>query len=256
MTKGEGARKIFSVIKRNSPTILSCIAVAGVFGTIYLSIKATSKACKLIEEKKPKTKVEIVKTVYKTYIPTALMGFGSIACIVGANILNRKQQASLISAYASLNSGLQLYSHKLKELYGEEAHDKVLKDISIEPKNVVETNSYTIFDEEDENELLFCEMLSPQLTPRYFKATPSFVLSAFIEMNRIFNLGGTPSLNKLYELLNLQQVEGGDMIGWDVSDGFYFIDFEIIPNELDDGMKYYIIHAPVGPEIIESFCFN
>lgn len=81
--------------KKNGSTILTCAGAVGVVGTTVLAVKATPKAMELIkmaeEEKGEKlTKTEVFKTAGPAYIPTALVGVGTLACVFGANVLNKK----------------------------------------------------------------------------------------------------------------------------------------------------------------------
>lgn len=99
--------KVF--FKRNASTILTCAGGAGVVATSVMAVKATPKVLRILdqakEEKNDKlTKFEIVKMAGPVYIPTFLVGAGTLACIFGANILNKRQQAALISAYALLEN--------------------------------------------------------------------------------------------------------------------------------------------------------
>ena len=133
--------KIGRSLKKASPTILTCIGAAGVVATAVLAVKATPKADSLIKADSRRnhdgdpyaaTKLEAVKSCWKCYIPAAATGVATIICIFGANTLNKKQQASLASAYALVNRSYSDYKHKLKELYGEDAHKKIMESIAAE----------------------------------------------------------------------------------------------------------------------------
>lgn len=96
-------------LKKASPTILSILGVIGVVTTAVLAVKATPKALERIEDAKEEkksengeklTRMETVAACWQCYIPAAATGIATIGCIMGANILNRRQQASLASAYA------------------------------------------------------------------------------------------------------------------------------------------------------------
>lgn len=109
--------KIGRSLKKASPTILTCIGAAGVVVTAVLAVKATPKADSLIKADSRRnhdgdpyaaTKLEAVKSCWKCYIPAAATGVATIICIFGANTLNKKQQASLASAYALVNRS---YAH-------------------------------------------------------------------------------------------------------------------------------------------------
>ena len=78
------------------------------------------------------TNFEIVKTAGPAYIPATVTGIATIACIFGANVLNKRRQAALMSAYALLDTSYKEYKGKLKELYGEEVHQNIVNSIAIE----------------------------------------------------------------------------------------------------------------------------
>lgn len=136
-------------------TVLTCIGAAGVVATSAMAVKATPKAIEMLknaeEEKGDKlTKFEVVKTAAPAYIPAAVTGATTIACIFGANILNKHQQAAMASAYALLDRSYKAYSNKVRELYGE--------DSSAEIKEALAKDEYEEIDREepsDDKELFF-----------------------------------------------------------------------------------------------------
>lgn len=120
--------------KRNSSTILTCMGAAGTVATAVLAVKATPKAIRLLDEAEEikgeeLTTIEKVEVAGPAYVPAVLVGLSTIACIFGANTLNKRQQASLISAYALLDSSYQEYRNKVKEIYGEDADKRVKEEI-------------------------------------------------------------------------------------------------------------------------------
>lgn len=128
-------------LRKASPTILSGLGAAGVIVTSVLAVHATPKALRKIRadskvnhdgDPEACSKLEAVRSAWVCYIPAAISGTATILCIFGANVLNKRQQASISSAYALLNSSYQDYKDKLKELYGEEAHQKIIDSIMVE----------------------------------------------------------------------------------------------------------------------------
>lgn len=122
---------------RNASTVLTCLGGVGLIATTVLAIKATPKALQLLEEEKEKkredlTTWETVKTTGITYLPTVITGTATLACIFGANALNKRQQASLMSTYALLDSSYKKYRRKVVELYGEETHKEIVDAIAVE----------------------------------------------------------------------------------------------------------------------------
>ena len=126
-----------SFLKRNASTILTCIGAAGVIATSIAAVKATPKAEMLLREAEEAkgdklTPLEMVQMAGPAYIPSLLIGASTIACIFGANVLNTRQQATLMSAYGLLDTSYKEYSKKVKELYGEEADNKVKEEVTKE----------------------------------------------------------------------------------------------------------------------------
>lgn len=258
-------------LKKASPTILTCIGAVGVVATAVLAVKATPKALELVRADSRKnhdgdphaaTKVEVVKSCWKCYIPAAVTGAATITCIFGANTLNRRQQASLASAYALVSHQYNDYRRKLKELYGEEAHKKIMKSLAVEQ---VDKNHFIMapglagsssldFEDANEEERLFYDPISK----RYFQSTISKVLQAEYHLNRNFALsGGFVTLNGFYTFLGIEKIPEGDAVGWMVSDGLYWVDFNHSKAMVDDGLngeiECYIIDTDLPPETEESY---
>ena len=113
MSKNQAIQKMLHksglCIRKYSPVALSCVASVGVVVTAVAAVKATPKAVSLIYADSRKrhdgdpyaySKKEAVAAAWKCYIPAVAIGASTIACIMGANALNRRQQAALTSAYA------------------------------------------------------------------------------------------------------------------------------------------------------------
>ena len=242
--------------KRNASTVLTCLGGVGVVATTVLAVKATPKALQLIEEEKQKkgeelSKWEVVKTAGPKYIPTVLMGISTLACIFGSNILSKRQQASLISAYALLDESYKKYRRKVIELYGEETHRKVVDEIAIEEAKEVYMHASNLgvdgtqFLEEDYSEpVLFYD----EYGHRYFEAPIEQVILAQYHLNRNYTLRGFALLNEFYEFLGLAQTDYGGEVGWVIEDdGSFWIDFNNRKVVMDDGLECYIIEMFFEP---------
>ena len=126
--------KLEGFVKKNGATILTCVGAAGVVSTALLTSKATIKANDILENARREkgeelTVLEKINCALPSYIPAILMGVGTVTCIFGANVLNKKQQASLLSAYTLLDQSYKEYRSKVTELYGEEAEKAVEESI-------------------------------------------------------------------------------------------------------------------------------
>lgn len=243
-------------LKRNSSTILTVVGSAGVVATTVLAVKATPKAMRLIEEAKVQkgedlTKMEIVKVAAPAYIPTAVTGVSSLACIIGANVMSKRAQASMMSAYMLIDKSYKQYKDKLKELYGQEAHEKIIdaitlekaEDIRITAHNFAECCDLTTEYNDGQPVLFFDEFGN-----RYFETTIEKVITAEYHLNRNFTLRGYVTLNEFYSFLGLKETEYGDTVGWAIDDDeMYWIDFNHRKVTMDDGLECYIIETPWGP---------
>ena len=195
--------------KRNASTILTVVGGAGVVTTTVLGIKATPKALKLIEnaekEKGEKlTKLEKVEVAAPVYIPTMLAGAGTLACIFGANILNKRQQAGLMSAYALLDNSYKEYKAKVEELHGEGTNERITDEIA---KDKYEEQK---IEPKDETQLFYDEF-----SGRYFRSTPTRVMLAEYNVNRGIHHHGGALLSEFYKDVGLEDdVEEYSEIGW------------------------------------------
>lgn len=232
-------------IKRNGSTILTCVGGVGVVATAVMAVKATPEAMELIDRATKKkgeelTKVETVKVAWKPYIPSVLIGAGTLACVFGANVLNRKQQAALMSAYALLDNTYKEYQKKVEELYGEGSDREI--------KNEIAKDHYD--EEDDYGDGL--ELFYDEYSQRYFRSTELDVLKAEYELNRILSESCGAFLNEFYDLLKLDIVDYGNYLGWSTCElvesfGACWVDFRHTKVEMDDGMECTIISFMQDP---------
>lgn len=232
---------------RNSSLILSCASAAGVIATAVLVAKSATKISKIQNERE---KQMDAKEKIAIYGPAILVCAGTICCILGANVLNHRRQVSLASAYALMDSSFKKYKSKLKELYGEEAHEHIVDSIAIEKATekyiaCEHLGSYCDLSiDENKRPVLFYEEFSDRL----FESTIEQVMSAEYHLNRNYILRGVQVINEFYDFLGLDPIPGGDDIGWvPMDEGMFWIDFNHRKSRLEDGTEFYIIEMPFGP---------
>lgn len=227
-------------LKRNASTILTCIGAIGVVTTSIMAVKATPKAIVLLEQAKEEkgeelTNLEVVKTVAPVYIPSVVVASATITCIFGANILNKRQQAALTSAYALLNSSYQDYRNKVIDLLGEESHDEIQSEIA---KDKYENDKVTV----SEDNQLFYDAFSGQ----YFESTLFKVQQAEYYLNRDLTMRDYAYLNEFYEYLGADEIDSGWKLGWSTGSCLAaywqpWIDFNHKKVVMDDGLECIII---------------
>lgn len=232
------------LLKKNSSTILACAGAVGVVATAVTAVKATPKALILLENAQCEkgeelTKVEKFKAAAPVYIPAALIGVATIACIFSMDVLSKRNQAALTSAYALIDTSFKEYREKVKALYGEDA-DSNVKTRIVEDK-YEETDTVV-----DNGEQWFFDFFSMQ----YFKSTTEKVLRAEYDFNHLLTLIGYASLNEFYDCLGIPHVDGGDQIGWSggAFNGNSWVDFIHEDIAMKDGTKCTAIIMPEEPD--------
>lgn len=145
-------------LKRHSSTILTVMGAIGVGATAVIAVKDTPKALRILDEAEQEkgeelTVKEKIITAGPVYIPAIAVGVSTIACIFGANALNKRNQAALMSAYALLDQSYKDYKRKVSDIYGEDADKKIIEEMTkeeLEPRDNTDdtddSNVVTIFD--------------------------------------------------------------------------------------------------------------
>ena len=252
MEKASAIHKLYfksaRFLKRESPTILTCVGAVGVVATAVATAKATTKASELLESAEEVkgeelTNLEKVNIAGPVYIPAILFGAATITCIFGANILNKHQQAAMASAYALLDRSYKEYKTKVNELYGEEANKLINEEIA---KDKYEETDIQVTDGK--------QLFYDDYSKRYFESTINDVLRAEYELNRSLIMQGGVYLNEWYESLDLEPLEGTSTFGW--SEGMCYdmywqswLDFSHATKVMDDGRECTIIYMLCEPVI-------
>lgn len=245
-------------LQKHSSTILTVLGSAGVVATTILAVRATPKALRLLEKATDEkgeelSRTEIVQVAGPVYIPTIVLGTTTIACIFGANIFNKRSQASIVSAYAFLNESYAKYRRAANEVYGEEADDVILtqaaEEVYVSGGGIMgDVRVYTPSQDNSE-EVLFYDFIGQ----RYFTSTMANVLNAQYHANRNLILRGSLYLNEFYDFIGIDHVENGDDLGWDIEvlTDWIWLDFKNQFAKMEDGMECFIMSTMVGPELID-----
>lgn len=259
--------------KKVLPAGLTILSAGGTVLTTVLAVKATPKVLEDIkkaeEEKRgvveaymdndlkevpfldELTTNELLKIYVKRYLPSALVGIATITCMASATILSQKSQASIAGAYALVSDSFKRYRKSAKNVFGEDADEKIIDDVEAhmtecERKYISTPNfigSISLNGSDDEEERLFLDVYSN----RYFYSTLSRVIEAEYHTNRNMVLGCYVSLNDFYDFLGIDKISGGDLL-WSICDDYFWIDFDNQLETLEDGREVYKIYFQFDPE--------
>jgi Zn-dependent alcohol dehydrogenase len=151
--------------KSFASTALTFIAAAGVIATAVLTAKDTPKARAVLnsaerEKGEKLTTLEKVKIAGPAYIPAIAVGASTIACIFGANVLNKRTQATLAGAYPLVDSAYREYRKKVDEIFGD-GSDAIVE-TEVAKDHADDLNEF----EEEQGELIF-----DMTTMKFFNST-------------------------------------------------------------------------------------
>lgn len=238
--------------KKNSSTILSSLAIVGLVATTITSAKATPKAIKLVEEFKESngtdevSKVDIFKITYKQYLPTVIIGAATVSCIIFSNKINIERQKDIMTAYILLHQTFEQYKNKVKELYGEDADNKIKYEIYKENKT---DNPCLIMSSGDDKIIFYMDYYD-----RFFERSMLEVREAEYQLNRQLIKKGEVPLNYFLELLDLPTSEEGKILGWSQDSAFdiynyTWVDFSHEQMKTEDDLEciYIKMLAPPMP---------
>lgn len=225
---------------RNGSTILTCMGGVGLFATAVLTATATPKAMTRVENAREEkgeelTKVETVIAAAPAYIPPIAVGVATLACMFGANVMNKRQQASMISAYALLDNSYKEFKKKVDEVYGEGATQNVQAEIA--------KDKYEESDIQPEDGM---KLFYDDFSGRLFESTLEKVQEAEYNINRDLSMQGYATLNGFYDYLGLVPIEGGDELGWSAGMNFDYywqewIDFGHHKTTMGDDLECIMI---------------
>ena len=233
-------------LKRNSSTILTILGGTGVCVTAILAAKETPKAIQMLEKAKKNkgsdlTLLEKAYVATPCYAPAIISGAATITCIFSANLLSQKHQAQLTSAYAMLDRYHKEYRKTLIELKGEEVDQEVRTAMARK-----HCDYHQIGLDVPDGKVIFYDEISGESIECYERE----IMDAEYHLNRNFCMRGYASLNEFYMFLGLPQTDFGEELGWTMSDGYCWIDFEhqLVSNPDDNGTPVYMINMIFPPD--------
>lgn len=250
-------KELGRTLKRNSPSLLTGIGIAGFASSIVMAVRATPKALEMIDEAKyqegkfadklglehefgPK---EIAQAAWQCYIPTVGMALLSGTAIIMANRINMRRNVALASLYAIAESGLRDYQDKVVEAVGNKKEELIRGEVAqeqlnrnpIDPNQIVMTN---------EGKMLCYDTLSG----RYFMSDIETLRQIQNDYNERLLSEMTLTLNELYYDMGLGAIDLGDKAGWVVEKGL--VEFEFSAKIASNNEPCIVIGHRKIPELL------
>lgn len=212
-------RAIGQFIKQNSPTLLTAMSITGTATTAYLAAAGAHEAALIIDEKqKEKSRSEDpgplgirdkVDLTWKLYLPAAVCGATTVACILGVRQVGAKRAAALTAAYSISDKAFSEYRDKVVEHIGSKeeqkvrdglAEDRVAKAVANNP-NVIVTGP---------NKVLCYEAY----TDRLFESDIETLRKAENQINSMMLKGDHAAMADFYDMIGLPHTPPSWDIGW------------------------------------------
>lgn len=230
-------KSVQKTVSKHSPEILTGIGIAGMITTTILAVRATPKAVIQIKydsefnhngDANAYTKKEAIKSAWKFYIPAAVTGTVSIACLIGASSVNTRRNAALATAYKLSETALTEYREKVIETIGEKKEKSVQEKVIEKKIKETPVNNNEVIITGTGNTLCYEPM-----SGRYFYSTIEKIKAAENKLNKqmIHDFCGYASLNDFYDELGLSHTDVGEIIGWCTES---LIDLDITAQLSDD----------------------
>lgn len=250
------ARDIRLTLSKHSPEILVGLGITGMITTTVLAVKATPKALMLMDEKKQEldveelTPVEVVKTTWKCYVPAAVSGVASVACLLGAHSVNAKRNAALATAYKLSETAFNEYREKVIETVGEKKERSVRDKVSEKQIKENPINRTEVIVTGKGQTLCFDPM-----SHRYFYSSLDKINRAVNNLNHEINTSpfcnDGVTLNDFYAEIGLPGTMTGDSLGWNLRTGL----IEIYPSaqiveegEEHEGEPCLVLNFSIPPQ--------
>lgn len=238
-------------VTKHSPEILTGLGIAGMIVTTVMAVRATPKALQLIDAKKeelelePEEKlhpVDMVKATWKCYVPAAVTGVTSAACLIGASSVNMRRNAALATAYNLSATALSEYKEKVLETVGEKKEQAIRNKVAEERINKEPVNQSAIIVSGTGNTRCF-----DTITKQRFISDIEAIKRTINELNRrMVNGEDYISLNDFYCEIGIDPVSIGDELGWNVTRGLIEVDFSA---QLDtDGVPCIVLDYAIAPK--------
>lgn len=220
--------------KKNSPVILTGLAIVGVISTAYSAYKAGPRADKILEayrkdmkdchlnDKEAKRAVvgEAVKQMIPVVAPPIIMGSTTIACIVGSHSVSSRRIAALSAAYSLSETTVKNLNTKMEEMLGEKKtraiKDSIMKDKlkadSEKDKKILSDGQLVI----PNDGTVLCKDL---YSGRLFYSNADKINQAIAKCSLDIISEMYISLNDFYDTINspqLPRIPMGDDLGWNI----------------------------------------
>lgn len=233
-------------LSRNVPAILTAMGAVGVVGTAVLAVKATPEAMEKYEELEEELgsdleTIDVVKGLWRIYLPSVVSGATSIFAIVGSHSVHGRRGAAVMSAYSLLEKAYNEYREELIEQDGPNK-DRKIRD-SVAKKVLIENPSNPgnqVFISGNGDTLCY-----DSISGRYFNSTIEKIRKAQNDVNAKIISDMYASHNDFYKEIGLEPTTLGEELGWTTDN---MLDLNFSSHLSEDGRPALYLDYIVSPK--------
>jgi hypothetical protein len=242
----KAAKNCTSLVKRNSPLILTCVGIGlGVTSTV-MAVKATPEAhdiYKKIQDSdipEDEKKKEVIKNVVPMYLPSALTGCAAIAAVVGGYKIQADRLAEMTAAYILATNSLQDYKQTILDKFGDDVASDIQKEVSEKQaaKNPNSADDIIISNDGPE------EIMQDSISGQYFKSTRDDIWRVLSDIGYRLTIEDCIAASEYFYEVGISQNNLGDDVGWMSGDR---PEPRFTPFILPDGRKAVHVQVDTNP---------
>lgn len=244
-------KKLVYEISKNSPVILTSVAVSGTVATAIFAAKGHLKAQEVLshrwnQEKKKNADFKdfsfkgVVCETWQCYIPAGICVGVTIGSVIALNSVHTRRNASLAAVYSITETAFKEYQSKVAETIGKNKEQAIRDDIS---HDHVQRNPPSV------NEIFVTGggnvRCLDRLSGRYFWSDYEKLRRIINDFNYRLMSEMYLSVNEFYDEIGLAPNQYGDDMGWSIDSGK--IDITFSAQIADDGNPCLVLNYEVAP---------
>lgn len=259
-------------IMKRSPAILTGAGIGAMALACYMFAKTAPKANLAVEDATNEkgsdlTKVEKTKVLVKAYAKPTVVATVATAAIIGGAAAGAKKRAVLEAALSVTTTALTTQTNGIIEKYGKDALEAVraigagqkIEDVINKPNDISSKGllkkqlplKKEVINNSSDGTFMYWDAWRG--VP--FETTPTRIISAVAEANKLLRRQDELTMNEFYSCLDVKHFEDedftcrmGDKFGWSNALGPIELEYKIIGNKTVDGKQYLIMgfnHQPI-----------
>lgn len=205
-------QRVGEFLEKNGSTISVVSGLVLLEGAIIGAVWATKKSQLTVKD--TDTKKEKIKKTWKFWLPVAAGAIGGAVLVGTGQSKNEKTKAALGAACAYAQTSLGEYKEKVREIVGKQKEEEIA---AAADKEVVDR--HPVAEEDIVHAGYGTTKCFDRYSGRYFYSDIEWLRKCQNDLNEILETDMYVSLNEMYSMVGLSNVELGDELGFNIDDG-------------------------------------